>query len=84
MSVSIRIFVIDNENLIQVSQKSYDAFIQRQEPVLKQFANQRILITTVAYNLKNAFSLSPGMTKDEVISSLGGLSVQNEFNDNVE
>ena len=35
-------------------------------------------------NLKNAFSLSPGMTKDEVISSLGGLPAQNEFNDNVE
>ena len=54
MSVSFRIFVIDNENLIQVSKKNHHAFIQRQEPVLKQFANQRILIATVAYILKNS------------------------------
>ena len=53
MTVSYRVFVIENDCLIHISKQSFKAFFERGEPELTKFSGQDIVIAMVSYKLEN-------------------------------
>lgn len=51
MGSGYRIFIIQDGNLVRMTQKSFYKFTREQEPELKRFANQDMLMAMVYYNL---------------------------------